>query len=73
MLTPLVAGLVDDMIKDSDPGAEHTQAQTSYQHAAASLFLACRLGNIVFLHVGHRLRLTVDMQTFLRCRVGVQR
>lgn len=37
-LTPSVAGLVDDMIEDSDPGAEYTLAKTSNQHCCRSIF-----------------------------------
>lgn len=37
-LTPSVAGLVDVMIEDSDPRAEHTLAQTSNQHGGRSIF-----------------------------------
>lgn len=61
--------LVDDMIEDCDPGAEHTWAETSNQHAAAGLYLdyGGQIGEYCFLHTWAT-RFTVGMETFLRCR-----
>ena len=72
-LTPSVASLADDMIEDSDPGAEHTQAKTSNQHTAAGLYLdySRQTGEYCFFTVGpyvDRMCFIVGIETSLRCR-----
>lgn len=71
-----MAGLVDDMIEDSDPGAEHTWAQTSNQHPAAGLYLDQQTDRrTLFSTVGPSLTdwgLTVDMETLFRHKVDLK-
>lgn len=63
------------MIEDSDPGAEHTWAQTSNQHPAAGLYLDLQTDRGTLFSTVRTLTdwgLTVGMETLFRRKVDLK-